>query len=72
MIKVIKTSIFTNKQNEMLLPITHEQLKRWQDGELIQNVFPHLNEDQREFMVTGATPQEWRDFMEVDCGAINQ
>ena len=72
MIKVIKTSIFTNKQNEMTLPITQEQLKRWQDGELIQNVFPHLNEDEREFMVTGATPQEWKDFMEVDCGAYDQ
>lgn len=72
MIKVIKTSIFTNKQNEMILPITQEELQRWQDGELIQNVFPHLNEDQREFMVTGATPQEWKDFMEVDCGAYDQ
>lgn len=71
MIKVIKTSIFTNKQNEMFLPITKNELKRWQDGECVQDVFPYLNDSQREFLITGATPQEWKDFMELDCGAID-
>jgi hypothetical protein len=26
---------------------------------LIQNVFPDLNTDQREFLMTGSTPEEW-------------
>lgn len=71
MIKVIKTSIFTNKQNEMFLPITKNELERWQKGECVQDVFPYLNDNQREFLITGATPQEWEDFMELDCGAID-
>ena len=43
----------------MELDITYEQLKRWQDGELIQNVFPDLNVDEREFLMTGITSDEW-------------
>jgi hypothetical protein len=31
----------------------------WQRGGLIQNVFNMLNADEREFIKTGITPQEW-------------
>jgi hypothetical protein len=44
----------------MDLPITQEQIDRWQSGnEVIQHVFPHLTADQREFLMTGATQEEW-------------
>jgi hypothetical protein len=57
---VKKTSIFTGKEAEMELDITQEQMDRWQSGrELIQNVFPHLSPEQREFLMSGATPEEW-------------
>lgn len=52
-------SRFTGKLNTMDLPVTFEQLARWQEGELIQNVMAHLTADQREFLMTGATPEEW-------------
>lgn len=45
----------------MDLNITQEQLDRWVDGnELIQNIFPSLTKGEREFLVTGITPEEWR------------
>lgn len=41
------------------LDVTHEQIERWQGGELIQNVFPDLSPSDREFLVTGTTDDEW-------------
>jgi hypothetical protein len=49
----------TGEKNEMLLPVTNEQIERWQNGELIQNVFPHLSPSEREFLISGVTPEEW-------------
>lgn len=44
----------------MFLPITEKEYEDWQlSGELIQNVFPNLTDDQREFMISGSTPEEW-------------
>ena len=45
----------------MFLPITNDELERWQNGELIQNVMPQLNDEQREFLMTGITPSEWKE-----------
>ena len=59
-LRITKTSIFTGKDNTMELPISLERLARWQHGEgLIQDVFPELTRDQREFIMTGATQEEW-------------
>jgi hypothetical protein len=43
----------------MDLPITQEQLTRWENGELVQNVFPDLTPDQREFIMTGMCNDDW-------------
>lgn len=32
---------------------------RWATGTLIQNAFPNLDADDREFIVSGNTPEEW-------------
>lgn len=56
---VTKKSMFSGKLNVMDLPITIEDLVRWESGELIQNVMPHLTADEREFLMTGATVEEW-------------
>ena len=57
--RVMKRSIFSGKIHEMDLPITLDQLDRWNNGELIQNVFTNLSDDEREFLMTGITPEEW-------------
>lgn len=33
--------------------------KMWDEGALIQDAFPFLNADQREFLMTGTPPQVW-------------
>ncbi len=45
----------------MDLPITQEQLDAWRGGKLIQNAMPDLTPAQREFILTGATPEEWNE-----------
>lgn len=50
---------FTGKENTMDLNITQEQLNRWMDGELVQNVFPNLTPNEREFIMTGIMPDSW-------------
>jgi len=57
--KVSMTSPLSGQTNVMELPITPEQLRRWEQGEFVQDVFPHLTADQREFLMTGITPDEW-------------
>ena len=57
---VKKQSIMSGKVNEMELDITQEQLDRYLEGEeLIQDIFPHLNANEREFLITGITGKEW-------------
>ena len=59
MMLITKQSVMTGEKNTMLLPVTNEQIDRWQNGELIQNVFPHLSPSEREFLISGVTPEEW-------------
>ena len=56
---ITRTSPFSGQVNTKDLPVTEDQLTRWQNGELIQNVFPHINADDREFIKTGITGEEW-------------
>ncbi len=41
------------------LDITREQELRIQAGEHVQDVAPHLSADDREFLMTGITADEW-------------
>tara|TARA_Y100000296_G_scaffold80088_1_gene104977 strand:- start:1628 stop:1996 length:369 start_codon:yes stop_codon:yes gene_type:complete len=45
------------------MDVTQKQLDKWQNGELIQRVFPHLTISQREFLMTGAWDSEWDDHV---------
>lgn len=63
MIRITKRSVFTGKLNSMILPVTLEEIRAWQNGVLIQVAMPQLDADQAEFLKTGATPQEWNAFI---------
>jgi len=41
------------------LNITPEQVKSYLKGALIQDAFPDLSADDREFIMTGIVPEEW-------------
>ena len=43
----------------MDIDVSHEQIALWEGGMLIQNAMPNLCEDEREFIMTGITPDEW-------------
>jgi hypothetical protein len=56
---VSRISTLTGKFHQVELPVTPEQLTAWEGGQLVQRVFPHLTADEREFIMSGITPEEW-------------
>lgn len=40
-------------------PLFYAGLKRFQKGERVQNAFPFMSADEREFFVTGNCPKIW-------------
>lgn len=58
-----KKSTLTGRMNSMDIPITPEQVERINDRfetkELIQDIVPELDKPLREFLISGATPDEW-------------
>jgi hypothetical protein len=58
---ITRKSVLSGKLRSMDLPITQEQIDRWRNGGLIQLVMPNLSADEREFFMTGISPEEWDD-----------
>lgn len=57
---VTKKSAISGNTSTMDIDVTDDQLARIERGrELIQNIVPHLSPDEREFLKSGITPQEW-------------
>jgi hypothetical protein len=55
-----RTSEFSGITREVELPVTIEQMGRFESGmETIQDIFPHLSVDDREFIKSGITAEEW-------------
>ncbi len=54
-------SLFTGNLNTVDLPVTLDQLARWQQGEAPLVAMPGLNHDQLEFLSSGMTPTERRE-----------
>jgi hypothetical protein len=50
---------FTGKINEMDIPVTQKQLDDWHNGMMAQHAMPNLSADEREFIMTGITAEEW-------------
>ena len=50
----------------MDLPITQAQLDAYANGAMIQDAFPNLTADQREFIKTGYTAEEWEQIFSED------
>jgi len=56
-----RISPLTGKFNTMDLPVTPEQMARFEQPNrpVIQAIFPDLTADQREFLMTGYTAEDW-------------
>jgi len=59
-----RVSTLTGVDRERDLPVTPEQVAAWRDGMLIQHAMPHLSIDDREWLITGITPDEWLEEVE--------
>lgn len=59
--KITKKSILTGITHVRDLPINIAELDRHHRGEHAQDVWPHLNPNDREFLISGITPEEWEE-----------
>ena len=66
MIHFENKSMLSGCINMMVIDMEPEQFyecyNAWQNGKLIQDAFPSLSVMEREFLMTGITPDEWEDF----------
>jgi hypothetical protein len=63
---ITRVSRFSGNMHSWDIPVTEEQIDRWKRGCLIQNAMPHLTADEREFIMTGTTPNEFNQIFGED------
>ena len=56
---ITKTSILSGKTRTKEINVNQSQIDKWVAGMLIQDVMPNVSVDEREFIMTGSTPEEW-------------
>lgn len=57
--KISRRSLITGIERTKEIDCTQEQYDYWLAGGLVQDAFPNLSEDDREFIMSGITPDEW-------------
>lgn len=60
--EVTKTSPLTGITRTLDLDVTLEEYSAWKAGALIQDAMPRLNADEREFIKTGYTAEDWEEI----------
>jgi len=53
-----RKDIFTGKINTMVLNVSLDQMMAYHDGELVQEAFPQLSVEEREFLISGVLPED--------------
>jgi hypothetical protein len=57
---ITKRSLLTNLNHTRDVPVTDEELLEWEEsGRPIQIALSFLSAEDREFLQTGITPEEW-------------
>lgn len=59
---ITRKSPVTGKMHSREVDVTHEQLAQWNAGSLIQDVMPHLSPEEREFIISGCTPEDFNEL----------
>ena len=62
--QITRTSLVSGITRSLEIPCTEEQMVAYKSGALIQVAFPNLTADQREFILTGITKDEWDELFE--------
>ena len=64
MVEVKRVSPLSGQTNSMYLDISAEQIEEWNkppsQRRYIQEIFPNLTQDEREFIMTGYTSADWK------------
>ena len=63
---ITKRSSITGNSHSREINVTQAQLDSWASGMFIQNAMPNLSTDDREFLMTGVTPEEWDKYIKND------
>jgi hypothetical protein len=58
---------FRGTERSVMLPVNDALLAQWQGGMLIQDAFPHLTPDEREYIMTGMLPFECAMFFNEEA-----
>ena len=56
---IVRTSPVSGKRNQIDINVTREQIIAWEKGMLIQEAMPDITLDEREFIMSGITQDEW-------------
>lgn len=57
-----RKSVITGITRSRHIPVNPDDLLAWEQGlGSIQDVMPYLNDNDREFILSGITPEEWDD-----------
>ena len=67
--KITLTNLFGQRKSMIFIFSAREMrhsFYNWQAGELIQDAFPYLDSDGREFLMTGINSDEWIELMGED------
>ena len=57
--KITRRSPWSGNFNTRDVSVTAEQLAAWRSGELAQDAMPDVPAEDREFTMTGYTPEDW-------------
>lgn len=59
--QIRRQSMMTKEWHDREIDVTEEQMEDWRNGALIQNAMPNVSNEDREFIMTGITPEEWEE-----------
>jgi len=62
---ITKVSMLSKIERSLDLDVTAEEINAWRSGMLIQDAMPRLNENEREFIISGITKEEWDSMGEL-------
>lgn len=65
-VAVTRTSILSGETNTWYIRMNTEDMYAYANGALVQRAFPYLSDDEREFIKTGITPEEWETLGEEE------
>lgn len=60
---ITRKSILSGVERTRDLPVSKGQYEAYMEGMLVQNAFPQLSADDREFIISGITAEEWNETL---------